>query len=361
MDLFIPNFQGSQATIMDAPFYAHDHPREGEMLKEIIHHVANLCQAAVIMNNLKEPTDDLDRLIARHQEIREATKAYPDFLPVMSIMMTPRTTVNTIRACAPDAKLLKLIPTGASTNSQTGVALENLKSYYPVLEELEKQGMIFSVHAERTHDDNGEEIPESDREEAAISIMERIIRDFPGLHLSIEHPSTKRMCELVLASSKNVVGPLTVHHPLFNDLLLRDRFGKINPDWYCKPVLKSEENRRFIEEMMLSGLEKFFLGPDSAAHPYSKKFDTYPPYAGIYSAPVIMPLLAECFARAGKLDRLENFSSTYGMKFYGLKKNSKKIIVWRDDEPWTVPEFVGSERIPVLMGGRELYWRAEPY
>jgi dihydroorotase len=340
-------------------FEGHFHPRDGRVLNDVIGYTASVCGAAVVMGNRPQPVDNLEALIAYRKMIRKATKSWPLFTPIMTIMLTPRTTVDTVRACAPYAKVLKLIPTGTSTNSQNGVPLESLQDYYEVLDEVRRQGMIFSVHAEKMFDRSGRSIPEAEREIAALPIMERLIHDMPGLKIVIEHASTMDGCDLIKRSLENVAGTITAHHAYFSDSVLYDRHMEIVPEFYCKPVLKNEAHRRAVEEAMISGSPKFFFGSDSAPHPGSKKFQQSPPAAGIFSAPVAIPLIAEIFDNAGQIDRLENFLSIAGRNFYGLPIPEQKIAIINDCAGWVVPETVGEDKIPVLMGGKELYWRVE--
>jgi len=339
------------------PFDAHVHLRQGNILKDVLPHTANIFERAVAMGNLAEPVDDLSRLLDYHQEIMNATPGRLRFRPVMTIMLTPRTTVKTIKTCAPYAQVLKFIPAHTSTNAQAGVSLENLEGYYPVLKEAEKQGMIFSIHAERIKDDQGNFIAEAERESAALPFVRKIIRDFPDLKIVVEHVSTSEACALVLASTDNVAGTITAHHALFNELSLKDKLDNLNPNFYCKPVLKSLHHQLAIKRQMLSGSPKFFFGSDSAPHPAEKKL-LPTPAAGIFSAPTAVPLIVAAFAEDGKLERLENFLSINGRKFYDLPIPKEEITIRYDDKDrWRAPETIGEDKIPVLIGGQELFWK----
>ncbi|MFA5754003.1 MAG: amidohydrolase family protein [Patescibacteria group bacterium] len=346
----------TQISIFD-PLDAHLHIRQGQMMKDVLPYTAAHCGAAVIMGNLAEPIDDLDRLLCYRYEVQQVIDELKlSFTPIMTIMLTPHTTVEIIRACAPEAKVLKLIPANTSTNSKTGVALGDLRKCYPILEELQKHEMIFSIHAEQIMD-SGKLVAEEDREEAALPFVERIIRDFPGLKIIIEHVSTRAACQLILESPKNVAGTITAHHAIFSDLFLKNPQGGIRPEFYCKPVLKSEKNRETVAWSMLSDCGRFFFGSDSAPHPWAKKFESDPPAAGIFSAPSAIPFITEAFFQAGRLDGLENFLSVYGRKFYGLPYATKKVTLRRDpDNKFTFPLTVGEDKIPVLAGGHTQRW-----
>lgn len=104
---------------------------------------------------------------------------------------------------------------------------------------------------------------------------------------------------------------------------------------------------------MASGNCKFFLGTDSCAHPQERK-ETARGCAGCYSAPAAIELYAEIFEQLGILDKLEAFASFHGATFYGLPRNSGKIVLRK--ESWNVPERLS------LAGGRTLvpYWAGQP-
>jgi len=345
------------------PFDAHLHLRSGELLKSIFVDSVFLVDA-LIMGNLSDdegnpiPVDNLERLSAYRHEINSVGRQVLKFFkPVMTIMLTPRTTVETIRECAYFAKTLKFIPGKTSTGSEGGVALEALQDYYPVFEEVRSQGMTFAIHAERLIDDNGKEIPEEYREVMALPYVHKLIQDMPGLKISIEHVSTKEACELVMKSQDNVVGTITAHHVYFDEMSLYDADRVLVPGFYCKPVLKKQNHKQAVIRAMLSGSPKFFFGSDSAPHPWEKKFGSAVPAAGIFSAPVAIGLITEIFAKHNKLGLLENFFSVYGRNFYDIAMPNSTIMItnglfYRKK----IPNHIGRYKVPVLRGGTYLEW-----
>lgn len=92
----------------------------------------------------------------------------------------------------------------------------------------------------------------------------------------------------------------------------------------------------------MSGNSKFFFGSDSAPHPISAKEKT-PPSAGIFTAPVTLPLLCELFDDSNALSKLENFVSGFGAEFYGLPLNDGRVVLKKEE--WLVPELVGEVRV----------------
>ena len=75
-----------------------------------------------------------------------------------------------------------------------------------------------------------------------------------------------------------------------------------------------------------SGDRRFFLGTDSAPHAVSAK-ECACGAAGIFSAPVALPLVAQIFDDTGALDRLEGFVSLNGAAYYGLPPNDDRIVL----------------------------------
>ena len=68
------------------------------------------------------------------------------------------------------------------------------------------------------------------------------------------------------------------------------------------------------------GHPRFFLGSDSAPHPYQSKASASPTEgcaAGVYTSPILLPLVAHLLESFGALDKLEGFVSAHGRAFYG--------------------------------------------
>lgn len=331
----------------------HVHFRDGLMLQNVAPFTAHVFGRAVAMGNLPAPITTSEMVRAYRKEIKSVS---PDgFNPIMSVMMTKGITPKDIREVhRAGAKVLKMIPVSTSTNSSEGIMLDELKDYLPVFEAVKKAGMVFSIHAELICDPKtGKEIPEILREEAAIPFLKRLISGTPGLKIVVEHASTRKMIEFVKEAPKNVAATLTVHHALVNYSDVFDAQGRIrDPFLYCKPVAKTEDDRLTVIEEMTGANPKFFFGSDSAPHLIWKKKSGEPP-AGIFTAPVVLPLLCEIFEREGKLERLENFVSGFGAEFYGLPFNKGMIELER--ESWIVPKEY--ENVKIFWGGKTLQWQ----
>lgn len=64
-------------------------------------------------------------------------------------------------------------------------------------------------------------------------------------------------------------------------------------------------------------------------------------------------LLVEVFEKAGHLDRLEDFASRFGAKFYGLPLNDGIITLTKTE--WVVPKQIGS--VVPFCAGAKLQWQ----
>jgi dihydroorotase len=111
-----------------------------------------------------------------------------------------------------------------------------------------------------------------------------------------------------------------------------------------------------LQDAVVSGSSKFFLGTDSAPHTkHSKENDCG--CAGCFTAHAAIELYAEIFEELGILDKLEAFSSFNGPDFYGLPRNMDTITLRKEN--WTVPiEYpLGHESIVPLNSGATMRWQ----
>ena len=211
---------------------------------------------------------------------------------------------------------------------------------------MEKLGLVLCVH--------GEEPGEFclDREPAFIKRVETLAAKFPKLKIVFEHLSSAKSVEAVKRLPANVAATFTVHHLM---MTLDDIVGDaLRPHHFCKPLPKRPEDRAAIREAAFSGNPKFFLGTDSAPHQQGKK-ECPCGAAGVYSAPVAIPLLVQEFERAGHIDKLANFIGGFGADFYGIPRPTKQIEVVR--ESWTVPTLVNG--VVPLAAGQTLDWKVK--
>jgi len=328
----------------------HLHVRDGAALQAVIGHTAAQFGRAIIMPNLKPPVNSTALALAYRERIKAALPADSAFEPLMTLYLTDSLPPSEI-AVARQAGVVaaKLYPAGATTNSDAGVT--SLRKIYPVLEAMQREGMLLLVHGEVTSPD----IDLFDREAVFIETqLEPLRRDFPELKIVFEHITTREAAHYVRDGGAYTAATITAHHLLFNRNAIFT--GGIRPHYYCLPVLKRETHRQALVEAATSGHGRFFLGTDSAPHPAHLK-EHASGCAGCYTAHAAIELYAQAFDAVQAIDKLEGFASFHGPDFYGLPRNIQRITLRR--ETWTTPEVFafGDAELKPLMGGESLAWR----
>ena len=328
----------------------HLHVRDGDALRTVVPHTAAQFGRAIIMPNLKPPVTTAAQALAYKARILAAVPQGVAFEPLMTLYLTDKLPPEEIaRAKAAGVVACKLYPAGATTNSDAGVT--DLRKIYPVLEAMQREGMLLLVHGEVT----SPEIDLFDRE--AVFIETQLIplrRDFPELKIVFEHITTQEAAQYVASADRFTGATITAHHLLYNRNAIFT--GGIRPHFYCLPVLKRETHRQALVAAAVSGNPRFFLGTDSAPHPAHLK-EHATGCAGCYTAHAAIEMYAEAFDHAGALDKLEAFASFHGADFYGLPRNSGTLTLRREN--WTPPESFafGQTELKPLRAGEALPWR----
>ena len=333
----------------------HLHLRDGPALNAVIGATARVFARAIVMPNLKPPVTTTALAHAYRERINAALPPGASFTALMTLYLTDNTDAEEIGRAKASGFIhaVKYYPAGATTNSDSGVTA--LDRAYPALEAMEKHGLVLSLHGEVTDAD----VDMFDRERVFVDrLLPRIVHDFPGLPIVLEHATTREAVDFVTAAPSRVAATITPQHLLWSRNALF--VGGLRPHYYCLPILKREAHREALLRAATSGNPKFFLGTDSAPHAKHTKEHACG-CAGCYSAHAAIELYAEAFESVGALDRLEAFASFYGADFYGLPRNTTTIGLVR--EPWTVPADypLGEHRVVPLRAGESLQWRvADP-
>lgn len=296
---------------------------------------------ALAMPNTLPPLADPDTLTAYASAVRAAA---PGLDLVLCFKLLPGMRAEAVRACArAGARVGKYYPAGATTHSQDGIREPG--EILEALEALEESDLVLSVHGEDP------EAPVFERERAFLPVLRGLLADHPRLRIVLEHLSTREAAEFVLSGPERLGATITAHHLSFTT---DDLAGpSLRPHLFCKPILQDGTHRDALRKAALV-CERVFFGSDSAPHPRRLKESAEAP-AGIYAAPVALPLLAAAFEEEGALDRLEDFVSLRGARFYGLPPNRGRIRLTR--RAWTVPEEADGA-VPAAAGST-LAWRAE--
>lgn len=321
------------------------------MLELVLPYTAQVFGRAMVMPNLTEqgmvvdPEHVGDYYYAIHgvccqHELQDR------FTPFMTLRLVPETTPETVaKAFEAGAIAGKLYPDGVTTGAEGGVT--DFKALYPVFESMQELGMVLSIHCEMPGS------TEQDAEVDFINILVDLVRNFGKLRIVVEHVTTSTMIDFLLQQPETVGATITAHHLV----LTRDHvyLGKTLgwPHHFCKPVAKTKQDQEALVWAAISGNPRFWFGSDSAPHLKTKK-ECVKPAAGVFSAPVALPVLATIFEAADALDRLEDFVARFGAEFYQVPLNKGTISI--EKRSWRVPKLVGGKVVPFLAGSR-LDWQ----
>jgi len=341
--------------IFPRPDDFHVHLRQGAALALYTQDLAANFGRALIMPNTLPPVRDPAGLIAyRDQIVTAAQSAIPaggSFIPLMSFkLLGDMLATNIAPLKAAGAVAAKLYPQGATTNAQDGVA--EIETLFPVFQALQDENIVLCIHSED---------PQAfclDREKAFLPHIRSILQAFPRLRVVIEHASTAEAVQFVLDGPDRLGATITVHHLLYDlDAVIGDH---LQPHMFCKPVLKRPEDKLALQHAVSSGHPRFFFGSDSAPHDRVKK-ECDCGAAGVYSAPVALPLLAEFFSTHANQTTMQNFIARNGALFYGLPLPGDQPgagTVELTEQPWTVPaQYHG---VVPLAAGSTLGWSVRP-
>ena len=275
------------------------------------------------------------------------------FQPRMALYLTQATSPADVRAAAAAGFVhgYKLYPAGATTNSDAGVT--DIAALAPTLAALAEAGLPLMVHGEAT----AAHVDPFDREaEFVARVLAPLVDAHPTLKVVMEHVTTAEGVAFVAGAREGVAATVTPQHMTLNRSALFA--GGLRPHAYCLPILKRERHRAAVAAAAMGGSGRFFLGTDSAPHPRAAK-ECACGCAGLFSAPVALPLYAAAFEAAGALDALEGFASLAGAAFYGLPAPTDTVTLVRDE--WTVPaEYdFGDGTVVPMAAGETLRWRVE--
>ena len=327
------------------PFDMHLHLRQGDILKAVLPFSAQSFSGGVVMPNLKTPVTTLELANSYKEQIKALA---PDFLALMTIYITDSLNKESLGDLSEAGiKILKLYPKGATTNSDSGVSSILNPNLLEILKVAEDLGMILSIHGES----DGFSM---DREYEFLKVFESLAMRFPRLHIILEHMSDHRSIQ-VLENFENITATLTYHHITMD---LDSLLGKnLNPHHFCKPILKTPKDREALLDLALNAHKKVSFGSDSAPHLTSNKYSLNA-FGGIFSAPNLLPRLAELFEKHNKLENLQAFVSDNAIRNYKLSPKKDKVVTLKKS-PCKIPETIpvlDSQIIP-LFGGEDVSWQ----
>ncbi|EGO0809121.1 dihydroorotase [Campylobacter lari] len=317
------------------PLDMHLHLRDESMLELVAPFSAKDFKAGVIMPNLITPLTEITALKAYKERILKACKN-EDFTPLMTLFFKDYDE-QFLEEAKNELFAIKLYPAGITTNSDNGISSFDIEKLKPTLNAMSELGLPLLVHGE-TNDFV------MDREANFAKIYEKLAKNFPKLKIIMEHITTKVLCDL-LKDYENLYATITLHHLM---ITLDDVVGgKMDPHLFCKPIAKRYEDKDALCELAFSGYEKAMFGSDSAPHPLHTK-ECCGCAAGVFSAPVILPVLAELFEKYSNETNLQKFISDNACKIHNLKFEKDKIITLEKQE-WQVVQKYG-DVVPFMAG-----------
>jgi dihydroorotase len=331
----------------------HLHVRDGEMLKAVLPYTAKDFGRGILMPNLTPPIRTREQAIDYRDRVKAALPHGSRFTPLMTCYLTDETDPDDVERGFRDEVFaaVKLYPANATTNSAAGVT--EYKKIVRVLERMEKIDMPFLMHGEEVAPD----IDIFDREAAFIDRrLSKWVKEFPSLRMVLEHLSSKDGVDFVKSATPQVGGTITPYHL---NLTRTDWLGAgLKPMMYAMPVIKTASDRAALRKAATSGAACYFLGTDSAPHPFARKV-AISGVPGIFNAPVALATYAKVFEEEGALDKFEAFASLNGAKHYRLPPNEDKIVL--EKSPWNAPVEIKvagpDERTLLYRGGETIEWR----
>ncbi len=324
---------------LTSPLDMHLHLRQDAMLKKVAPFSAKYFSGALIMPNTIPPITTKELLLEYKKAVLDATKDFT-FTPYMSLFFQ-KYDKKFLQEIKNEIVSIKLYPAGITTNSANGVNKIDIDELGEILEAMSELEIVLNIHGES----NGFVL---DREKEFLPIYEILAKNFPKLKIVMEHITTKESAAL-LEKYDNLYATITLHH-LF--ITLDDvAGGLLNPHLFCKPIAKRPEDKDALLHLALNAHPKVMFGSDSAPHPKSKK-EAPGCAAGVFSAPVILPLLTELFEKHNKLENLQAFISNNAQKIYNITPPGKIITLQK--EPMRVAnEYEG---IVPFWADKEIKW-----
>ncbi len=320
----------------------HLHLRQDAMMRAVVPMVrSGGVGRCVVMPNTTPPIATASDAQRYCSELRALA---PDVEFLMTLYLLPELTPERISEAAEAGIFgVKCYPKGVTTNSESGT--EDFGVYDAVFSAMEAEGIALLIHGEAPSNvDN--DICILNAEERFLPELEKLHARFPRLRIVLEHATTAAAVECVKGLGDSVAATITVHHL---DLTVDDWAGRNHN--FCKPVAKYPHDREALRKVVSEGHPRFFLGSDSAPHPQSAK-ESACGCAGVFTSPILLPCLADVFDRIGSLDRLADFTSTFGHQFHGLPPLEGSITLQKRET--VVPEAYGD--IVPYRAGQTLTW-----
>jgi dihydroorotase len=370
---------------MRKPADMHQHLRQDAMLELVAPMVAERFAMAIVMPNTTPPITSVSELARYGTSIAMAIHGRVGFKILGTFYLTNNLDPVEVETALKTGLLtgIKYYPPGLTTNSDSGV--QNPASLwtrgtnpYECLRVLANNGGVFLIHAAdgiaaerctvngRSYQ-KGEMLDPYDQEVHFITFtLQRIRLAHPDLKISVEHLSTATGAAYMRSNGGDTLGcSLTAQHLLLDR---RDSFSKgkqmgFNPHRFWWPIIQPKEHRDELRRFAAEGHPFVWLGSDSAPHPVGKKLADCCT-GGVLMAHAGIELYVEAFENMNCLDKLENFASVNGPRFYGLEPSNETITLvceeWKPETLWfgePVSEAGVRDRLIPFRLGETIRWK----
>jgi dihydroorotase len=332
-------------------FDAHCHFRSDDRMQYVVPETARYARYATAMPNTRPrailEASDVDWYRWQLYHVRDSMPDPQPFDPIMTTEFRDSTTPSIVEAAfRAGAKAAKVYPPDLTTNSEHGLRDFFSPKTLASFDVMQGLGMLLLIHGER----NAPRSLLTDWERLFLPTLQRLRDTFPCLKIVLEHVSTKEAVDFVLRGDKYLNATITAHHLclMLNDVLV----GGTHPHHHCMPVPKSFEDRDALLAAAMSGNPRIFLGSDTAPH-FREQKEGATGACGVYTAPILPQLLAEIFEAHGRLDRLADFTSSFGCAVYELPPVEETITLVKT--PWMVREHIHG--IVPFRAGAKLQWQ----
>lgn len=285
-----------------------------------------------------------DMAYVRHS-IMDVCKDVEGFeFPIMTLYHTRDVTSHIVEeiSISPFVYAVKNYPGhGGTTQSGHGVPFDE---HGETIRAMEECGVPLLIHAEDTHDKNGNLLPHAERESHCVRERLWSFRDkYPKLKICVEHASTREAIGFVKSDkSGNTVMTVTPQHLLFT----AEDFGKYS--WRnhlrCMPYVKTKEDRQALLSFVATGDFRCIAGSDSAPHPSAAKTKPFEEAACGCWLPHSIALYALAFLQKGALEgeHLKNFVDfmcANGPEWWNLPLPDRvDTIVIREETEHDIPD-----------------------
>ncbi|KAG0702749.1 dihydroorotase [Suillus ampliporus] len=339
-----------------APADFHVHLRDGAISRLVTPHVQKGgFYLAYVMPNLVPPITTTKMATDYKQKLMEHSgSSQVEFL--MTLYLSDDLDPSDVKNWkAAGIVGVKSYPRGVTTNSDQGI--ESYDKYDELFRAMEEHDIVLNLHGE-IPSDHSKNTCVLNAEERFLPVLANLAEKYPKLRIVLEHATTAAAVQAVMACGDNVACTITAHHLA---LTVDDWAGQ--SFHFCKPVAKFPSDRLALREAIKSGNKKFFLGSDSAPHPILSKSTATPTSgcaAGVYTSPILLPLVAHLLDSFGAIDRLADFTSNFGRDFYQtpLDLQAPRVVVQKVQGVSVQAEYSSEGKtVAPFWAGRTIDWQ----